>query len=88
MALLAFVRPIDVAIFGTLGSLWILGALFIVALYRWIFRFEREQETGGPTPQPQPSASAPSEASPEQHRNSRGGRIPQVAVARVAQPLR
>jgi hypothetical protein len=37
------VRPIDVAIFGTLGALWVLGALFIVALIRWILRYEREQ---------------------------------------------
>lgn len=42
------VRPIDVAIFFSLGLLWIGGALFIVALYRWIGRYEREQEPGGP----------------------------------------
>lgn len=41
-------RPIDVAIFGTLGLLWIFGALFIVALYRWIRRFEHEQDPHGP----------------------------------------
>lgn len=40
MVLLA-VRAIDVAIFGTLGGLWIGGAVFIVVLYRWIARFER-----------------------------------------------
>ncbi|MBX7080532.1 MAG: hypothetical protein K1X88_15140 [Nannocystaceae bacterium] len=40
MTLLA-VRAIDVAIFGTLGGLWIGGAIFIVVLYRWIIRFER-----------------------------------------------
>jgi hypothetical protein len=40
MVLLA-VRAIDVAIFGTLGGLWIGGAVFIVLLYRWIARFER-----------------------------------------------
>lgn len=40
MVLLA-VRAIDVAIFGTLGGLWIGGAVFIVLLYRWILRFER-----------------------------------------------
>lgn len=37
------VRPIDLAIFATLGLLWIGGAMFIVALYRWIRRYEREQ---------------------------------------------
>ncbi len=36
-------RPIDFAIFGTLGSLWLGGSVFIVLLYRWIFRFERQQ---------------------------------------------
>ena len=39
-------RPIDFAIFGTLGSLWLGGGLFIVVLYRWIFRYEREQRRG------------------------------------------
>ncbi|NVB36260.1 hypothetical protein G6O69_00350 [Pseudenhygromyxa sp. WMMC2535] len=43
MALLALVRPIDLAIFGSLGGLWIFGATFIFVLYRWIFRFEKEQ---------------------------------------------
>ena len=43
MALLA-VRLIDLAIFGSLGGLWLGGAAFIVVLYRWILRFEREQE--------------------------------------------
>jgi hypothetical protein len=39
MALLA-VRLLDLAIFGSLGGLWIAGAVFIVLLYRWIARFE------------------------------------------------
>ena len=43
MALMA-VRFIDVAIFGTLGGLWLGGAVFIVFLYRWILRWEREQD--------------------------------------------
>jgi hypothetical protein len=37
MTLLAL-RAIDVAIFGTLGALWVGGAVFIVVLYRWIVR--------------------------------------------------
>lgn len=37
MSLLA-VRAIDLAIFGTLGALWVGGAVFIVVLYRWIAR--------------------------------------------------
>lgn len=40
MFLLA-VRAIDVAIFGTLGGLWLGGAVFIFVLYRWIARNER-----------------------------------------------
>ncbi len=49
MPCIAFaVRPIDVAIFATLGLLWIFGGLFIVVLYRWIRRFEREQDSSGP----------------------------------------
>jgi hypothetical protein len=45
MPLLA-VRLIDLAIFGSLGLLWIGGATFIVLLYRWILRWERSE---GPT---------------------------------------
>lgn len=45
MPLLA-IRLIDLAIFGSLGGLWIGGAIFIVLLYRWILRFERGD---GPT---------------------------------------
>lgn len=52
MGLLA-VRAIDLAIFGTLGSLWLFGATFIYVLYRWIVRYERDNGIdGGATPQP------------------------------------
>lgn len=37
-------RVIDVAIFGSLGGLWILGAILIALLYRWILRFEASVE--------------------------------------------
>lgn len=40
MFLLA-IRVIDVAIFGTLGGLWLGGGVFILVLYRWIARSER-----------------------------------------------
>ncbi len=58
MPLLA-VRLIDLAIFGSLGALWIGGATFIWLLYRWILRFERgddpSTEEGAPVPvQPEP----------------------------------
>ncbi len=45
MVLLA-ARAIDFAIFGTLGGLWIGGAVFIVVLYRWILRRERAELPG------------------------------------------
>jgi hypothetical protein len=55
MTLLA-VRLIDLAIFGSLGALWIGGATFIWLLYRWILRFERGRgptsEAGAPVPVP------------------------------------
>ncbi|MBL4685424.1 MAG: hypothetical protein JKY37_12590 [Nannocystaceae bacterium] len=35
------VRAIDLAIFGTLGGLWVVGATFIYVHYRWILRRER-----------------------------------------------
>ena len=57
MALLLAVRPIDLAIFFTLGTLWVFGAGFIVVLYRWILRFEAE--TGDP------DVLAPEPATPE-----------------------
>ena len=46
MGLLA-VRAIDLAIFGTLGGLWLFGATFIYVLYRWIARYERENGIDG-----------------------------------------
>ncbi len=45
MMVLLAVRAVDVAIFATLGLLWIFGALFIVALYRWILRYERSDRS-------------------------------------------
>lgn len=45
---LVAVRLIDLAIFASLGVLWIGGAVFIVVLYRWLFRFEREQDPTRP----------------------------------------
>jgi hypothetical protein len=48
MGFLIAVRPIDVAILGTLGALWLGGALFIYVLYRWIIRYERAESSGTP----------------------------------------
>jgi hypothetical protein len=55
MTILLAARPIDFAIFGTLGALWFGGAVFIVLLFRWIARFERaraEEDAMPPTEQP------------------------------------
>jgi nitrate reductase NapE component len=38
------IRFIDLAIFGSLGALWVAGFGFIVLLYRWIRNYERERE--------------------------------------------
>jgi hypothetical protein len=46
MGSLLAVRPIDLAILGTLGALWAGGAVFIYLLYRWILRYERAQGSG------------------------------------------
>jgi hypothetical protein len=40
MGLIA-VRAVDVAIFGSLGALWTIGALFSYLVWRWVIRYER-----------------------------------------------
>lgn len=78
---LVAVRFIDIAIFGSLGTLWIGGFIFIVVLYRWLLRYEREQ--GPTTPdalvveQPKP------EPEPEPERVAHRG-LPSPATAREA----
>ena len=47
--MLLAVRAIDLAIFGTLGALWLGGVAFIVLLYRWILRYERSSGAVGGT---------------------------------------
>ena len=34
-------RAIDFAIFGTLGGLWAIGAVFIWLVWRWVIRYDR-----------------------------------------------
>lgn len=63
MPLLA-VRLIDLAIFGSLGGLWIGGALFIVVLYRWILRFEAQPSPTGLRDVPADQAPTHDEALP------------------------
>ncbi len=41
--LLLALRPLDVAIFGLMGSLWIFGATFIYFVWRWAMRTEEER---------------------------------------------
>lgn len=43
-------RPIDFAIFFTMGGLWLFGAIFIVLVWRWILRFD-----ANPDPRPKVS---------------------------------
>lgn len=42
MSLLAL-RFLDVAIFGSMGGLWIFGATFIYFVWRWAMRTEEER---------------------------------------------
>ena len=42
MSLLAL-QFLDVAIFGTMGGLWIFGAAFIYFVWRWAMRTEEER---------------------------------------------
>lgn len=85
MTLLA-VRLIDFAIFGSLGGLWIGGAIFIVLLYRWVLRFERgedpadaagDEPVGDPVPVKDPVTDV---VGPERARPRVA--VPQTAAAR------
>lgn len=75
MPLLA-VRLIDLAIFGSLGALWIGGATFIVLLYRWILRLERGDES-----QPTARNRVPSRVTPPQAATTREGYAPKALVS-------
>ena len=74
MALIA-VRLIDLAIFASLGTLWIGGAIFIVVLYRWILRFERERDPIAPDAVPVEAELA---ATPEPERAEPERIVPRV----------
>jgi len=41
--LLLGLRPLDVAIFGSMGCLWIFGATFTHLVWRWAHRTEQER---------------------------------------------
>lgn len=65
-------RPIDFAIFFSMGGLWLFGGAFIYFLWRWIVRFEiRTGSTFGQTPGMRKAAleRAKPQAKPEQRRN-------------------
>lgn len=82
MTLLA-VALIDLAIFGSLGGLWIGGTVFIVVLHRWILRFERGEgpaDSAGETTSSVPSVSVKAEPVRPQPRPV----LPQTAAARQA----
>ena len=55
--LLLALRPLDVAIFGSMGALWVFGAAFIYFVWRWAMRTEEERanqmmRAGDPPVQP------------------------------------
>lgn len=67
------VRAVDLAIFGTLGSLWIVGALVIFFVWRWVIRQERATASGDkPT-----AALAQDSAVPMPRRGKKAERIAQ-----------
>ncbi len=39
---IAGVQLVDLGIFFSMGALWLLGATFIVLVWRWVIRYERE----------------------------------------------
>jgi hypothetical protein len=55
MTLLAL-RLVDVAIFGTLGTLWIGGATFVFLLWRWVIVRERAELAAVAVEVPEPPA--------------------------------
>lgn len=82
MTLLA-VRLIDLAIFGSLGGLWIGGAIFIVVLYRWILRFEAEAR---PAEHDAPPTTAPQRRSAPALVREPGVVLPPAAASHGALP--
>lgn len=81
MTTLLAVRFIDLAIFGSLGTLWIAGAVFIFLLYRWILHFEAGGQSAGGAPRERVAAVAaePTPATP-------ATATPQPAAARTLVP--
>ncbi len=71
MSLLAL-QVLDVAIFGTMGSLWIFGAAFIYFVWRWAMRTEAERANPAmgagdpPAPPVVPLTARPAAALPEE----------------------
>ena len=76
---LVAIRLIDVAIFGSLGTLWVGGFIFIVVLYRWLLRYEREH---GPTTPDAVAIDEPESVEEPERVLPRG--IPSTATAREA----
>ncbi len=81
MSLLAL-RPLDLAIFGTMGGLWIFGAAFIVFVWRWAIRTQAERDApvmradDVPPPPPAPRA-MPIETAKPTAQPSFGSALPQ-----------
>lgn len=83
MTLLA-VRLIDLAIFGSLGGLWIGGAIFIVVLYRWILRFERGDGSSASAGEPMAAASRAARAQAAHVHPRACAAVPPATAAREA----
>ncbi len=62
--LLLGMRLLDFAIFGTLGTLWLGGAVFVVLLWRWVIRFERGDDVPPVKPEPMAQAVRPEPTRP------------------------
>jgi hypothetical protein len=71
---LVAVRPIDLAIFASLGGLWIMGALFVYWVWRWVIRYERS--TRRPEPLLHPPRQQTSIRPARQSSTTAGGKTP------------
>lgn len=60
---MAGIQLVDVGIFFSMGALWVLGATFIVLVWRWVIRYERENpDKLNRPPVPRPAAPNTSDA--------------------------
>ncbi len=83
--LLLALRPLDVAIFGLMGGLWIFGAAFIYFVWRWAMRTEEERANpvmrAGDPPVPPAAPISPRRSKPRasESRTDLGSGLPNPA---------